>query len=169
MSRRRYHLHKDPIPPGFQIYTETQVVGTFYRLAEATAFAKVQNARIVLERECHNAHDKNAIRVMGGADGWLGPKWWFVGYVSKELARRIVEGGWFMRLRPRLKEAFTSDNGRVFITFQLLGPKGGKYEFLGTCPNKRKADVKLEVEREMRREENKQKRAGGWGGFSSSP
>ncbi|RLB24349.1 MAG: hypothetical protein DRG73_04015 [Deltaproteobacteria bacterium] len=130
MAKRKYHLQEQPIPEGFHIYEDRlEVAGVSFRKNDAAAFAKSKHLWLELEREQENKHDKNAIRVIGCSKGLFGTKRRFIGYVPKDVAKKIVEGGFWGKVRPRLLKTYVGAGGFVEILFQLLGPKGQKFQF----------------------------------------
>ncbi len=133
MSTRNYHLGEQEIPDGFQIYEERlEVAGVSFRKEDAAAFATTNDGWLELERDAGNGHDPNAIKIIGCNKGFFGTKRRFIGYVPKEVSRAIVEGGYLNQIRPRLLKTYVGDSGFVEILFQILGPKGKKYEFRQT-------------------------------------
>ena len=137
MSTRDYHLGEQEIPDGYQIFQERlEVAGTRFRKEDAVAFAKATDGWLELERDSGNIHDPNAIKVIGCNKGFFSTKRRFVGYVPKDVARATLEGGFLGQIRPRLLKTYVGDQGFVEILFQILGPKGKKYEFRQTsAPN----------------------------------
>ncbi len=130
MSTGKYHLDKQEIPEGFQIFEERlEVAGVGFRREDAAAFATAKENWLEFERDPENEHDQNAIKVIGCNKGFFGTKRRFIGYVPKEIARTIVEGGYWGQVRPRLLKTYVGDQGFVEILFQVLGPKGKKKEF----------------------------------------
>jgi hypothetical protein len=130
MSTRKYHLDEQEIPDGFQIFEERlEVAGVSFRKEDATAFATAKEGWLEFERDLGNKYDPNAIRVIGCSKGFSGTERRFVGYVPKEVSRAVVEGGYWGQVRPRLLKTYVGDRGSVEILFQVLGPKGKKYEF----------------------------------------
>lgn len=137
MSTRNYHLGEEEIPDGFQIFEERlEVAGVSFRKEDAAAFATVRDGWLEIERDAGNKHDSNAIKVIGCNKGFFGTKRRFIGYVPKEVSRAIVEGGYLSQIRPRLLKTYAGDRGFVEILFQILGPKGKKYEFRQTSAPK---------------------------------
>jgi hypothetical protein len=131
MSSSEYHLQRQPIPAGFQIFEERlEVAGVSHRRDAAYAFAKSREPWLEMERDPGNAHDRNAIKVLGCSKGLFGTKRRFIGYVPRDTAKRIVEGGWFDRVRVRLLKTYAGDSGFVEIGFQILGPKGELANYL---------------------------------------
>jgi hypothetical protein len=133
MSIRKYHLDEQEIPEDFQIFEERlEVAGVSFRKEDAAAFATAKEGWLEFERELGNKHDSNAIRVIGCSKGLFGTKRRFIGYVPREVSRTVVEGGYWGQVRPRLLKTYVGDRGFVEILFQVLGPKGKKYEFRQT-------------------------------------
>jgi hypothetical protein len=133
MSTRKYHLDEHEIAEGFQIFEERlEVAGVGFRKDDAAAFATAKEGWLELERDPGNKHDPNAIKVIGCNRGFFGTKRRFIGYVPKEVSRAVVEGGYWGQVRPRLLKTYVGDQGFVEVLFQLLGPKGKKYEFRQT-------------------------------------
>lgn len=133
MSAQKYHLDEQEIPDGFQIFEERlEVTGVSFRKEDAAAFATAKEGWLELERDPGNKHDPNAIKVNGCNKGFFGTKRRFIGYVPREVSRAIVEGGYWGQVRPRLLKTYVGDRGFVEILFQLLGPRGKKYEFRQT-------------------------------------
>ena len=133
MSTANYHLGEQDIPEGFQIFEERlEVAGVGFRKEDAAAFASAKDGWLELQRDHGNQYDRNAIKVMGCNKGAFGIKRHFIGYVPKEVSKLIVEARTLDQIRPRLLKTFVGDRGFVEILFQILGPKGKKYEFRQT-------------------------------------
>ena len=127
---REYHLQDQEIPEGFQIFEDRlDVAGVSFRKADATSFAKSGTKWLELERDVENEHDKNAIKVVGCSKGFFGTKRRFIGYVPKDVSRLILTNGFWEQVQPRLLKTYLENGGFVEILFQLLGPKGKKYEY----------------------------------------
>lgn len=126
-----------PIPHGFQIFSHRlSVAGVQHRREDALAFADSTNQVLTLEREDGNAHDANAIKVIGVGGG--SRRW--IGYVPKEIAEQIVGSGLFDNIQARLERIWRNDGGFVDITFQIVGPKKRKKEYDG-FPTGKPADA----------------------------
>src|SRR5688572_1471113 len=133
MSTRSYHLADQEIPEGLQIFEERlEVAGVSFRKENAVAFATAKDGWLELEQDLENKHDPNAIKVIGCNKTFFGMNRHFIGYVPKEVARLIVEGKYLDLIRPRLLKTYVGERGFVEILFQILGPKGKKYEFRQT-------------------------------------
>ena len=130
MATRNYHLQSQPIPDGFQIYEDwVDVAGIHVRKSAAIAFAMSRAGWIELERDYVNQHDKNAIQVLGCNKGWFGTKRRLIGYLPRDVARRVVENGFWGLIRPRLLKTCVGDTDFVEVVLQILGPKGKQYEY----------------------------------------
>jgi len=130
MARGKYHLQEQEIPEGFQIFEDRlEVAGVSFRKSDATAFAASESVWLELEREVDNKHDKNAIRIIGCSKGFFGTRRYFIGYVPRAVSRKVVERGFWGKVKPRLLKTYIGDSGYVEILFQILGPKGQKYQF----------------------------------------
>jgi hypothetical protein len=129
VSSSNYHL--DHIPEGFQIFDERlEVAGIAHRRTDAAAFFRGTHPWLEFERDTANPYDKNAIRVIGCSKGLFGStRRYFIGYVPAPVAEAIVEGGYFARVRPRLLNTWMGDTGNVEVLFQVLGPKGERYDY----------------------------------------
>ena len=137
MSTRNYHLGEQEIPDGFQVFEERlEVAGISFQKEDAAAFATAKDGWLELERDLGNKHDPNAIKVIGCNKSFFGTKRRFIGCVPKEVSRAIVEGGYLGQIRPRLLKTYFGDRGFVEVLFQVLGPKGKKYEFRQTSAPK---------------------------------
>jgi len=90
--------------------------------------------RLEFERDAENPHDRNAIRVIGCYKGLSGTKRNWVGYVPAAVARKIVDGGYWGRVKPRLLKTYLGEGGPVEILFQLLGPEGERYSYEHAAP-----------------------------------
>jgi hypothetical protein len=130
MSERKYHLGEQPIPEGFEIFEERlDVAGIRFRKDDARAFIESSGGWLEFERDAANVHDSNAIRILGCTKGLIfGTTRRFLGYVQSEVAKAIIQGGYWGQVQPRLLKTWVGDTGFVEIVFQLLGPKGKKYE-----------------------------------------
>jgi hypothetical protein len=124
------NYHPDDIPEGFQIFEERlEVAGISHWKQDAAAFVRGKHLWLELERDAANPHDKNAIRVIGCSKGLFSTKRYFIGYVPAHVAEAIVEGRYFERVRPKLLKTWLGDTGYVEVLFQILGPKGERYEY----------------------------------------
>lgn len=130
LSIKKYHLHEQIIPDGYQIFESAlEVMGVQYRKEAAIAFAKkMEGSWLEFEKDDDNEHDKNAIKLIGcnSAERYL------LGYAPRETSRLIIEGGFWGQVSPRLYKTYVDDDGYVEIFFQVIGPAGKKYEYLQT-------------------------------------
>ena len=135
MTIRKYHLQEQQIPDGFQIFEDRlEVAGVAFRKSEAASFANSKNLWLELQREEGNPQDRNALKVIGCSKGFLGTKRRFIGYVPKDTAKKIVEGDFLTQIRPRLLKTYIGDSGFVEILFQILGPRGRRFQFHSPNP-----------------------------------
>jgi hypothetical protein len=115
-----------PIPEGMRILAgDEEVAGVNHRLANAKRFAKGRKHELSFEREPHNNHDPNAIKVVGIFQGWFFTHQVHIGYVSATLAKVIAERNLFAQIRPRLKNIWLGGRVRDFIVvrFDIVEPK----------------------------------------------
>jgi type I site-specific restriction-modification system R (restriction) subunit len=134
MIIKKYHLQEQSIPDGFEIFDERlEVAGIQFRKDAAITFArKSEGCWLEFEREENNKYDNNAIRVIGCRKALFGTNRYFIGYVPKEISRLVVEGGFWGHIMPRLLKTYVGESGFVEILFQILGPKGKKYQYKQT-------------------------------------
>jgi hypothetical protein len=134
---RKYHLCEEKIPDGFQIFEDRlEVAGVSFRRKQATSFVRSNNIWLELEWDEGNAQDKNAIKVIGCSKGLFRVKRRFIGYVPRDIAKEIIQGGFLQEVRPRLLKTYVGESGFVEILFQILGPEGKKFQFHGDEPDK---------------------------------
>lgn len=115
-----------PIPKGYQIYAARfPIAGMHLRKNEVAAFVQGNNQSLELLREPDNAHDANAIKLIGVMDTIKVT----LGYLPKELASQIVTTGLFDVVRPRLDRFYVGHNSFVEIQYQVIGPKVEKNKF----------------------------------------
>lgn len=108
-----------PIPKGHQISYSGTVAGVSFRKKEAISFFNGKHQSVVLEREEGNEHDSNAIKIIGITES----ERYFLGYVGKEEAERIVQSGLFEQVLPRLRRVYISETGYIEIQYQITCPK----------------------------------------------
>lgn len=126
MADAKYHL--DDIPDGFQIFEERlEIAGVSYHRDEAAKFIRGNDLWLEFERDAANPHDKNAIKITGCSKGLFGINRYFLGYVPADVARAVVEGDYFEKVRPRLLKTYLGATGYAEILFQILGPKGERF------------------------------------------
>jgi hypothetical protein len=115
-----------PIPKGFQIYVANpSVAGISYRKQAALNFANSSNQRLRLEREPDNAHDPNAIKIIGVSQAGE----FLIGYVPREIAEQIADLDLFDCIQPRLARIYIGRSDFLDIQYQLIGPKSKKPVF----------------------------------------
>lgn len=130
MATRSYHLQSQPIPNGFQIYEDwVDVAGIHVRRSAALAFVRSRAGWIELRRDYRNQHDKNAIQVIGCNKGWFGTKRRLIGYLPRDVARRVMENGFWGLIQPRLLKTYVGDTEFVEVVLQIIGPKGKQYKY----------------------------------------
>lgn len=116
-----------PIPRGYQIFeSRLSVAGLQHHKDDAREFAEAATKTLVLEREPSNAHDSNAIKVIGVVDGETRRA---IGYVPREIAEIIVGSGLVDIVQPKLEWSRVSDEGSVDVIFQIIGPKDKKSQY----------------------------------------
>lgn len=122
-----------PIPDGYQIFEKRlSVTGIKYRREDALRFANASDQTLAMERDATNAHDANAIKVIGIASGMRH----FIGYIPREVSEQIVGSGLADVVRPRLERIWRSGTGYVDVMFQVVGPKEKKSQYLGYLTSK---------------------------------
>jgi hypothetical protein len=97
--------------------------------SQGERFARGRAQELVLVAEPSNPHDKNAVRVIGNYKGLLFSSRAELGYVPKDIAEALVITGLLPYVSPRLKYVSVSDDGRVDIEFEMVGPKDKKEAF----------------------------------------
>ena len=126
MAKREFH--RKEIPDGFQIFAAgLEVAGLRHRRSDAARFIRGKELWLELEREPSNKYDKNAIKVFGCRKVFCWTKRFFLGYVPRDVSASIVERGVWGKVVPRLLKTYLGDDGFVEVLFQILRPKGQKY------------------------------------------
>lgn len=118
-----------PIPDGYVIYSWKSVAGIQHKKKAAHNFAKNRNQSLELERDPDNKQDSNAIKVIGCSKGFVFEDRDSIGYVPRELASCIVEGGFWGSVEPRLRSIYVGEDEYIEVEFQLLGPREQKKAF----------------------------------------
>ena len=118
-----------PIPDGYEVYSWNSVAGIQHKKEVALKFARHRNQSLELEREPDNKQDSNAIKVIGCSKKLLFADRDTIGYVPRELASCIVEGGFWGSVEPRLLRIYVGEDEHIEVEFQLLGPKEKKKAF----------------------------------------
>lgn len=115
-----------PLPKGYQIFVKyLEIEGVSYRKEDVLKFVKSVNQTLVLEREPTNEFDSNAIKIIGQCyDGNF-----FLGYVSKGIAKQIIETNLFEHIKPRLVRIYVSRSNFIEIRYQIIGLKFHKIQF----------------------------------------
>jgi hypothetical protein len=132
MSASKYWLQEQAIPDGYQIYEDCiGVAGEQYKRGDCQKFMKSKVLGVWLRRETDNAFDNNAILVIGKSKGLLRNREYKLGYIPREVAKHIVENGFWGKIIARLYNTYLGDTGFVDVKVQLLGPKGAKANWSG--------------------------------------
>lgn len=122
-----------PIPKGFRIYAARLVVaGTQYRHDDARRFAKGSDQTLEFERDPSNPQDPNAIKVIGVDQRERR----FIGYVPRGEAEQIVASGLAGVVQGRLERIWRSDDGFIYVRFQVIGPWAMKEQYDDFLNNK---------------------------------
>jgi len=145
MRVRRHSFSEQDLPQGYQIYEDRLYVsGVGPRKREAIAFANAKLRWLELEREPDNETDPNACRVMGCSRVRLGTKRCHIGYIPRDAAQRIVEGGFEDAVQLRLLKTYVGSGDFVEIEFHILGPKDREGEY--RSPRSKPIDAEDEPE-----------------------
>lgn len=126
---------KRPIPKGYQIYSTFEVAGLHIgeRRAALDDFVSGENIDVCFEPEPTNAHDKNAVLVVGLYErksllrSLLGRgerQRVVLGYVPARDAEALQVTGALASIVPRLSSASTASDSWASLTVDALGPKG---------------------------------------------
>ena len=107
-----------------------EVAGISFRIENAVAFAKGRNHRLELEREPGNAHDPNAIKVLGVYKGWVFEHRVHIGYVPADLASLIAERGIFGQIEAYLRNIWHGGYAKdsVHVNFDIFQPEPPEVE-----------------------------------------
>jgi len=118
---RRWFL--PDIPEGMQIFeSDVSPAGAFFKNPDVAVFAKAKCPSLGLQRDPSNKYDPNAIKIIGYAKGFFGRRKYELGFLPKEIARRIVQGGFWGQVQTRLRALRYGEYKEV--RFEILGPKG---------------------------------------------
>lgn len=116
-------------PSDLQIYEyQLSPAGGYFKRPEVQVFVRAKNLSLELEREPDNKNDRNAIKIFGCSRGVLLRKRHFLGYLPAEVAKKVVEGGFWNKVQARLRLVDAGDY--VTVEFELLGPKGQRKAYL---------------------------------------
>ena len=118
-------------PEGLQIYESyIEPAGAYWKNPNVLKFIQGgANSSLELEREPKNKYDPNAIRIIGVVRGWIYTGRYHIGYVAKEIARKLVMGSFWPNVAANLRRVTVNDEGYIHINFDLLGPTGRKKEY----------------------------------------
>jgi hypothetical protein len=116
-------------PDHLQVFEQrVETAGIHHWAAEARRFTgSGENLKIELEREPTNAHDRNAIKVIGVAGGRGSENRYHIGHIPADMARKIVRGGFWPNVFADLRMVDSGDY--VHVLFDLCGPKGKKKDY----------------------------------------
>jgi hypothetical protein len=116
--------YKVAIPNGYKIFfSEMEVAGLNYRMDDFIKLCRSKKAEIDMVPEPRNTHDKNAIKVIAIIKGIFWDKKLHLGYVPRDVAKRIADTGVIDIIKIRLKEIWLGDRGGAKVVFDLVGPK----------------------------------------------
>lgn len=117
---RRWFL--PDIPAGMQIFEyDVSPAGGYFKNPDVVKFTRAKKPVLALERDPNNKHDPNAIKIIGYAKGFFGVRRYERGFLPKEIARRIVQGGFWGQVQARLRALRHGEYKEV--RFEILGPK----------------------------------------------
>lgn len=110
----------EQVPEGYRIYaTNKRVKGISFRQPE---IRKALNKASWLEpqRESHNKHDPNAIKILAGWKRLFGISYAHIGYIDKTTARRIVENDDFDNIKLAKQHVWYVDGECMMFEYALL-------------------------------------------------
>jgi hypothetical protein len=121
------------LPDDFVIYeAEIEVPGVRHRQREALAFARGRDHSLALEGQPAGRPKPSTIKVIGVSTGWFFTRRRFLGYVPHDSAVRIVEKGFWGKVRPRVRNIWVSrESEYVIIRLDLIGPTEGTQRYVG--------------------------------------
>ncbi len=111
-------------PDGYSRYVTLLIAGIQYSKDDALAFCRGFNHSLSFDRDLHNKYDKHAIKIIGHASGVD----YFIGFVDKATANKIVRSKVENFVLPELDRIFFNDNF-VDIRYHVVGPKELKKQF----------------------------------------
>jgi hypothetical protein len=125
MGKRRFDPNR---PDGVQIFMPTlQPAGAYFKQPGVQRFVMGKRLALELKREPKNPHDANAIKIVGIVRGLLFKRRYDIGYLPAEIARKIVQGGFWPNVGADLRMVQWGEY--TTIEFDLYGPKGQKKKF----------------------------------------
>lgn len=117
---------KPPIKKGYQIFSPSlDVAGIEQCKDDAFNFYRSKSETLQLQPEPDNAHDKNAIKVLGIHD----TQTYFLGYVPKKSAALLAKTGLTELVYPRLLKIAVDGDRDIKINYTLVGPKNDKHKY----------------------------------------
>lgn len=111
------------LPEGSSLWrSEEEVAGIQYHLAAAIAFSKGDGKRLEFQRDPRNAHDQNAIIILGIYEYGSRRVSVQIGFVSADLARLIATYEHGSQLSPRLRLIWRGDQNESYflIKYDIL-------------------------------------------------
>ncbi|MBW2519238.1 MAG: HIRAN domain-containing protein [Deltaproteobacteria bacterium] len=124
-------LQNSDMPIGYQVYEKRISIADLqiYR-GQALSFCKGGKKRLQFIRDKENKLDKNAIAVTGFSKGFLSKeKEFFLGYIPRDIARKIVGAGLENEVIPRLERIYLGNKVFLDIAFQLIGKAENKDKY----------------------------------------
>lgn len=118
-----------PVPDGQAVYVLSSVTDIEHHKEAILKFARNRNPSLELERDTGNKKAPNAIKVIGLSKLLVFEDRDPIGYVSRELASCIVEGGFWGSVEARLRRIYVGQDEQTEIEFELLGPEEQKTSF----------------------------------------
>jgi hypothetical protein len=116
-------------PDGLQIFESyIEPAGAYWKNPDVLKFISGgKNLSLELEREPKNRYDANAIKVIGVVRGWLFKTRYHIGYVSADIAKKLVLGKFWPNVAANLRMVEAREY--THVKFDLLGPTGRKKEY----------------------------------------
>lgn len=98
-------------------------MGTAMRREDSAAFCEGTGKQwLEFDLDPDNPHDRNAIKVWGCWNSWIGKRRKLLGFVDKEEAAKMARLGVSSMIQPRLLKTYVGRDGFVEIQFQIIGP-----------------------------------------------
>lgn len=108
-----------PLPKNYRIYEDSlSIAGISFYKDQAIRFVGAKEHDLQFERDKHNRHDANAIKIIGISKN----NHYLLGHVPKEIAAKIEATELFHEIKPRLRRIYMSERGFIDIQFQIIGP-----------------------------------------------
>lgn len=128
MGKRRFDPSR---PDGVQIFVPAmQPAGAYYQnYPDARKFVRGRRLALELKRDPGNPHDSNAIKIIGVVRGLIFKRRYHIGYLPADIARKIVQGGFWPNVGADLRTVQWGEY--TTVEFDLYGPAGQKKQFAG--------------------------------------